>query len=698
MTVIKANLPLPTLASIPPNKNTYQVVDNKNTKPTKTWAINFGSNMIVKADLDDIRNTLKGKDKFTISYNNKTKGAFKFELLPAIESMTKYSNSSFLKGAAEVPEIKIGIPIKTNIKLKSHIIPASSNCIQSLSIENKFIVLVGAFVIDDFNYKKPNIPNNAKGKQRFEALQASNPSTYSLANNFETNIVIPGNQSTLSIQTTSGDNISGNGVVVDFKIYCVRYSKTYYSITFLFSTFPVRSKLPKFTFNKDYTTPPLKQINTNIISNSGVLNAQASVPGDDSSASNDSNASIPGRDAFGNSPAAASTVTLSRDQYQTFYSQSLSYYSSRDSNPNQTSRTNLQKALHVNKEGLQILLNTSTPWPYQDLDRQRIELEQKFQSNINIINSKLGNSGAGAGTGAGTGTGAGATQTNQTKIQKARNFIGVGDAQFLQTSYLRAIQFYTEAIYTLQDTTTWTPSSKELERRDLQALGGIKTAESYIKLNNKQRALEFLTYSEQISRVTGNNANLAKIRTLKNQINAIQNTRPAQSQPTQPNAPSELAAAIGKATSEFTKAYTFFRSDLEKSKNILDSAIINADKYYKRIPPNERSKTQSIQLVRLLIAFYILRGMYFYKKLKEKYAEVKNIIDYGFAYFKLRDYSNFGKNDIDKVIAYYNQTPRGNDLFYYSSSLFNSTQRSLNDLQDVNVLKNDLELKNFPSP
>lgn len=55
---------------------------------------------------------------------------------------------------------------------------------------------------------------------------------------------------------------------------------------------------------------------------------------------------------------------------------------------------------------------------------------------------------------------------------------------------------------------------------------------------------------------------------------------------------------------------------------------------------------------------------------------------------------------MDKVIAYYNQTPNSasNNLFYYSGRLVISTTRTFYDLDDVITLKNQLELRNFPSP
>lgn len=167
--------------------------------------------------------------------------------LPAVESVIKYSNSSSFRGNAEVPEVRVGIPIRTMMKIKSNLVPAGTNLLQTLGVDSKYIILVGAFL---FNNK-------------------SSFSSYNTAFEFEKSIVLPGKVNTIKINPADGDSIELEGIILDFKIFTVTTFKTYYSITILYSKLPVRQVLSKLQV--DTNTPQLptsNQIETGISSNS----------------------------------------------------------------------------------------------------------------------------------------------------------------------------------------------------------------------------------------------------------------------------------------------------------------------------------------------------------------------------------------------------------------------------------------------
>lgn len=167
--------------------------------------------------------------------------------LPAVESVIKYSNSSSFRGNAEVPEVRVGIPIRTMMKIKSNLVPAGTNLLQTLGVDSKYIILVGAFL---FNNK-------------------SSFSSYNTAFEFEKSIVLPGKVNTIKINPADGDSIELEGIILDFKIFTVTTFKTYYSITILYSKLPVRQVLSKLQV--DTNTPQLptsNQIETGIPSNS----------------------------------------------------------------------------------------------------------------------------------------------------------------------------------------------------------------------------------------------------------------------------------------------------------------------------------------------------------------------------------------------------------------------------------------------
>lgn len=167
--------------------------------------------------------------------------------LPAVESVIKYSNSSSFRGNAEVPEVRVGIPIRTMMKIKSNLVPAGTNLLQTLGVDSKYIILVGAFL---FNNK-------------------SSFSSYNTAFEFEKSIVLPGKVNTIKINPADGDSIELEGIILDFKIFTVTTFKTYYSITILYSKLPVRQVLSKLQVDTNAPQlPTSNQIETGISSNS----------------------------------------------------------------------------------------------------------------------------------------------------------------------------------------------------------------------------------------------------------------------------------------------------------------------------------------------------------------------------------------------------------------------------------------------
>lgn len=179
------------------------------------------------ADLSNSINEIK-KERVEVFKEEKfTIGDFDFSSynspLPAVESVIKYNNSTNFRGNAEVPEVRPGIPIRTMMKIKSNLIPGAGNLLQSLTVDSKYIILVGTFL------------NKTGGDNNF--------SSYNSSLLFEKKIVLPSKPVDIKITPAIGDSVSLTGIIVDYKVFTVRSEKTYYSITVLYSKLPIRQKL-----------------------------------------------------------------------------------------------------------------------------------------------------------------------------------------------------------------------------------------------------------------------------------------------------------------------------------------------------------------------------------------------------------------------------------------------------------------------
>lgn len=177
---------------------------------------------------------LKPIDTFNISYTDRESGprVFNFSLPPAIDNILTYSASGSFRGNASVPDVKAGLPIRTTMKHRNIVIPGGTNVVQTIGIDSKYIVLVGAFFGTEEFSTKP--------KQTGTKTLAT---SYRFAKEFDERVVQQGAPITLkiTINAASGkEEIEVTGVIVDFKAYAVRQAKTYYSITVLYTKYPKR--------------------------------------------------------------------------------------------------------------------------------------------------------------------------------------------------------------------------------------------------------------------------------------------------------------------------------------------------------------------------------------------------------------------------------------------------------------------------
>lgn len=184
-------------------------------------------------ELSDIT-SLKPIDSFNISYTDRESGprVFNFSLPPAIDNILTYSASGSFRGNASVPDVKAGLPIRTTMKHRNIVIPGGTNVVQTIGIDSKYIVLVGAFFGTEEFSTKP--------KQTGTKTLAT---SYRFAKEFDERVVQQGAPITLkiTINAASGkEEIEVTGVIVDFKAYAVRQAKTYYSITVLYTKYPKR--------------------------------------------------------------------------------------------------------------------------------------------------------------------------------------------------------------------------------------------------------------------------------------------------------------------------------------------------------------------------------------------------------------------------------------------------------------------------
>lgn len=198
----------------------------------------FGSRELTETDIKFLtiyRDNVSKLDTFEIFYQDvfvsdiekKQYKKFKFELLPAIESTVNHpGGSSVLRGATTIPDVKAGIPIRTVMKHRNINIMGGKNIIQTIGIDSKFVILVGAFIGDN------------------------EISSYQEAKFFDEQIVQPGLRVSTTIRAHFGANLALpnpkeegkfknlKGFISEFKLYAVRREKSYYSITLIIEDFP----------------------------------------------------------------------------------------------------------------------------------------------------------------------------------------------------------------------------------------------------------------------------------------------------------------------------------------------------------------------------------------------------------------------------------------------------------------------------
>lgn len=203
---------------------------------------------IVGNDLVNANARRNKKDSFTVDYYVGEKEGqanylkFTFALLPAIDNIVNYSASGPFRGNESVPEVKPGIPIRTAMKHRNTVIPGGTNVIQTIGIDSKYIVLVGAFVGTE-----KSTSGDSVGATFYDTIyqRAGNPkgplpeySSYKQAKFFNDEVVEKGAPVNITIQTEgqkTDDSIKVTGVIVDFKIQAVREAKTYYAMTILYT-------------------------------------------------------------------------------------------------------------------------------------------------------------------------------------------------------------------------------------------------------------------------------------------------------------------------------------------------------------------------------------------------------------------------------------------------------------------------------
>lgn len=204
---------------------------------------------IVGDDLVNANARRSKKDIFSVNYyigdeNGKAKySTFTFALLPAIDHIVNYSASGPFRGNESVPEVKPGIPIRTAMKHRNTVIPGGTNVVQTIGIDSKHIVLVGAFVGTEKSTSGAPV-----GSTFFDTIyqRIGNPkeqlpdyNSYKQAMLFNKEVVEKGAPVNITIQTEgqkAEESIKVTGVIVDFRLQAVRKAKTYYAMTVLYTS------------------------------------------------------------------------------------------------------------------------------------------------------------------------------------------------------------------------------------------------------------------------------------------------------------------------------------------------------------------------------------------------------------------------------------------------------------------------------
>lgn len=230
-------LAMPKSSSKKPNKSTAVVTAKTDYNPT------IAGDDLIKANARRSK-----KDSFTVKYYVGEKNGkadyltFNFALLPAIDNIVNYSASGPFRGNESVPEVKPGIPIRIAMKHRNTVIPGGTNVVQTIGIDSKYIVLVGAFVGTEKSTSEASV-----GSTYYDTIyqRAGNPkeqlpqyNSYKQAMLFNKEVVEKGAPVNIIVQTegqVADDSIKVTGVIVDFKIQAVREAKTYYAMTVLYT-------------------------------------------------------------------------------------------------------------------------------------------------------------------------------------------------------------------------------------------------------------------------------------------------------------------------------------------------------------------------------------------------------------------------------------------------------------------------------
>ena len=230
-------LAMPKSSSKKPNKSTAVVTAKTDYNPT------IAGDDLIKANARRSK-----KDSFTVKYYVGEKNGkadyltFNFALLPAIDNIVNYSASGPFRGNESVPEVKPGIPIRIAMKHRNTVIPGGTNVVQTIGIDSKYIVLVGAFVGTEKSTSEASVGSTYYDTiyQRAGNLKEQLPqyNSYKQAMLFNKEVVEKGAPVNIIVQTegqVADDSIKVTGVIVDFKIQAVREAKTYYAMTVLYT-------------------------------------------------------------------------------------------------------------------------------------------------------------------------------------------------------------------------------------------------------------------------------------------------------------------------------------------------------------------------------------------------------------------------------------------------------------------------------
>lgn len=232
-------------------------------------AVPFRTPTIPKSELRKLESFIALSDKFTMSFKDADgePKSIDFALLPAIEPILSYSSpTSKFRGGPSVPEVRPGIPIRTVMRVKNQVVPGCYNLTQSLGVDSKSIILVGAIII----------PKNSAIKHTYETAKFIDER---IVQRGKLVIVTITTSRDLSKDPNNKNTISFTGSIIEFKYYTVRPSLTYYSFNIAYSSGSLYQK-PKYK-QLDVLVDPNKSVTNNkvTISKSGSSNTSASTIG-----------------------------------------------------------------------------------------------------------------------------------------------------------------------------------------------------------------------------------------------------------------------------------------------------------------------------------------------------------------------------------------------------------------------------------